>query len=88
MIQKFILLLLVSFSLFTKDKNYLTFGAGVHDILRERRRCAEFLVEYKLKNNIAKIIHPFFGAMITTKKYFYGYPISFRHIQIHGRFSC
>lgn len=73
MIKKIFFLSLIFISLFAKDRSYLTLATGVHDVLRNNRRCQEFLMEYKMKYGFKKKLFPFFGAMMTTKKSFYSY---------------
>lgn len=58
--------------LFSKESDFLRFGAGVHNIFRERHRTAEFLIEYKFKNNFRNI-YPFLGTMVTKRGALYIY---------------
>ena len=68
--KSFIFFLIISSFLFSKS-DYLIFGSGIHNILREKHRTAEFLLEYKTKYNFKKI-HPFLGVMTTLRSAFYG----------------
>ena len=57
---------------FSDNIDYLSFGCGCFDFMRERHRTVEFRVEYKPSFNL-QTLRPVFGAMVTLKgaSYFY-----------------
>jgi len=71
--MKIIFLCLLFFCfLSANDTDYINFGGGVNNILREKHRTVELLMEYKFENNF-KNIHPFLGFMGTFRGAIYAY---------------